>query len=89
MKISMGLKAQENAYAERINRTIKEEYLQHWKAQTYDQLKHHINRAVANYNNNRPHLHLKKLTPKDFEERWYKDPTFKKPRIRIFDDKQL
>jgi putative transposase len=89
MKISMGLRAQDNAYAERINRTIKEEYLQPWKAQTYDQLKHQLNKAVTNYNNIRPHDHLKKLTPKDFEDKWYKDPTFKKPQIRIFDDNNL
>jgi putative transposase len=79
MKISMGLKAQDNAYAERINRTIKEEYLQHWKAQTYDQLKHHLDKAVNNYNNIRPHDHLKKLTPRAFEKKWHRDPDFKKP----------
>jgi len=88
MKISMGLKAQDNAYAERINRTIKEEYLQPWKAQTYQQLKKQMDRAVANYNNVRPHCHLNKLTPKVFEEKWHKDPSFEKPRILIFDDKQ-
>jgi transposase InsO family protein len=86
MKISMGLKAQDNAYAERINRTIKDEYLQHWNAQTYDQLKLHLDKAVHHYNNIRPHDHLKKLTPKAFEEKWHRDPNFKKPRIRIFDD---
>jgi putative transposase len=89
MKISMGLKAQDNAYAERINRTIKEEYLHPWKAQTYDQLKRQLDKAVVNYNNIRPHDHLKKLTPKAFEEKWYRDPSFKKPRIHIFDDNNL
>ena len=88
MKISMGLKAQENAYAERINRTIKEEYLQHWGAKTFDQLKTHLDKAVFNYNNLRPHRHLNKLTPKTFEEKWHNDPAFKKPQILIFDDKQ-
>lgn len=87
-KISMGLKAQDNAYAERINRTIKEEYLQPWKATTYEQLKHQLAKAVTNYNTERPHNHLKKLTPKAFEEKWDHDPSFKKPRITIFDDKQ-
>src|SRR5699024_1371596 len=37
-RISMGLTAQENAYVERLNRTIKDEYLDHWKPRTFDQL---------------------------------------------------
>lgn len=89
MKISMCLKAQDNAYAERINRTIKEEYLQPWKACNYDQLKQQLDKAVFNYNNIRPHQHLKKLTPNAFEQKWHTDPNFKKPRIRIFDDNNL
>ncbi len=88
VKISMGLKAQDNAYAERINRTIKEEYLQKWNGNTYEDLKKQLNRAVHNYNNVRPHNHLNKLTPIEFENRWHQDPCFVKPRIRIFDDKQ-
>lgn len=35
-QISMALSAHDNAYAERINRTIKEEYLDHWKPQTFN-----------------------------------------------------
>ena len=85
-RISMGLIAQDNAYAERINRTIKEEYLRPWNAQNYDQLKRQLQKAVYNYNHLRPHDHLKKLTPISFEEKWHRDPTFKKPRIIIFND---
>jgi len=35
----MDLIAQDNAYAERINRTNKEEYLYYWKPKTFNQLK--------------------------------------------------
>ena len=89
VNISMGLKAQENAYAERINRTIKEEYLDLWKPSSYAELKQQIRKAVANYNQNRPHNHLKKMTPEAFEKRCLTDPKFKKPRITIFDDNNL
>jgi len=89
VKISMGLKAQENAYAERINRTIKEEYIDHWKASSYEQLKRQVRKAVTNYNQKRPHNHLRKMTPEAFEEACLKDPTFRKPRITIFDDNNL
>jgi len=38
-QISMALSAQDNAYAERINRTIKEEFLDYWKPKNFQQLK--------------------------------------------------
>jgi transposase InsO family protein len=88
IRISMGLKAQDNAYAERINRTIKEEYIHPWRAKNYDELKKHMKKAVNNYNTIRPHHHLKKLPPATFHEKWNNDKKFKKPRIVIFDDKQ-
>lgn len=89
VRISMGLKAQDNAYAERINRTIKEEYLDLWKAGSYGELKQQVRKAVTNYNQSRPHNHLKKMTPEAFEKRCLTDPKFKKPRITIFDDNNL
>jgi len=45
--ISMGLIAQENAYAERINGTIKNEFITHWNPQNYEQLKKYIKKAVT------------------------------------------
>lgn len=83
--ISMGQKAQENAYAERINRTIKEEYLDGWKATDYAQLKRHLQAAVKHYNEKRPHNHLNRMSPVDFEKNCA-NPTFEKPTITIFDD---
>jgi transposase InsO family protein len=88
-KISMGLKAQDNAYAERINRTIKEEYLQVWSPKNYDQLKMQVTKAVTHYNTKRPHNHLNRLTPAEFENRCLTDPHFKKPTITIFDENNI
>lgn len=85
-EISMGLTAQDNAYAERINRTIKDEYLDHWKASTYLQLTKNMRKAISHYNNKRPHNHLKRLTPVEFENKWKLDPDFIKPTITIFDN---
>jgi hypothetical protein len=34
----MSQSAQDNAYAERINRTIKEEYLNYWNPKSFEQL---------------------------------------------------
>lgn len=35
VNISMALSAQDNAYAERINRTIKNDYLAYWKPKSF------------------------------------------------------
>lgn len=88
-QISMGLKAQENAYAERINKTIKEEYIDLWQPKSYGQLKTQVNKAVNHYNNKRPHNHLNRLTPIEFESKYFKDPQFKKPSFTIFNENNI
>lgn len=89
VKISMGLKAQDNAYAERINRTIKEEYLNHWNASSYEQLTRQVKRAVEHYNEKRPHNHLNKMAPAEFENQCLNNQNFIHPIITIFDDNNL
>lgn len=64
--ISMGDIAQDNAYAERINRTIKEEYLDHWEINTFNRLKSCITKAVQHYNHNRKHKGIMKKSPLQF-----------------------
>ncbi|MDT0688160.1 IS3 family transposase [Salegentibacter sp. F188] len=83
--ISMALSAQDNAYAERINRTIKEEYLDHWRPQTFYQLKSQVNKAVNNYNNKRSHNHLQKRNPDEFEKYWSTLNPKERTVITIFD----
>lgn len=69
--ISMGQKAQDNAYAERVNGIIKNEYLKYWKIETKQQLARRVKKAVEHYNNNRIHRHLpERLTPISFEQRF-------------------
>lgn len=58
IQISMGLKAQDNAYAERINGTIKNEYLNRWYIDDFKMLKKRLNEAVRHYNHKRIHNHL-------------------------------
>ena len=64
--ISMALSAQDNAYAERINRTIKEEYLDYWKPKSFNQLKTMTAKAVKNYNKKRLHNNNEKMSPEKF-----------------------
>lgn len=88
-QISMALFAQDNAYAERINRTIKEEYLDYWKPKTFKELKKYIDKAVYHYNNQRPHNNIGKLAPVIFEEKWVNNQLSFKPIITIFDNESL
>lgn len=87
--ISMSGSAQDNAYAERINRTIKEEYLDHWKPVSYQQLKTHMKKAVTNYNNRRPHNNINKKTPMEFEKEWVLLSSKSRPKMTIFDHNNL
>lgn len=85
VKVSMGLCAQENAYAERINRTIKEEYLDHWKPQSFALLKRDVKKAIHQYNTQRPHDHLSKMNPIEYVNYWEGLSSQERPVLTIFD----
>lgn len=87
-KISMALSAQDNAYAERINQTIKNEYLYYWKPRNYIELQRMVKKAVFHYNNKRAHNHLNKMKPMEFYTKW-KDNLIEKPVITIFDYREV
>lgn len=71
MENSMAKEAYENPQAERINGTIKNNYLRHWSIQTYNELEKALDRAVMLYNFEKPHKSLKYLTPSRIEGRSY------------------
>ncbi len=69
IRVSMGLKAQDNAYAERINGIIKNEYLKLWEIKSFSDLKRKLKKAVNHYNEQRTHSSLpNKLSPMKFEK---------------------
>lgn len=65
---SMGKCAYENPHAERLNGTIKNDYLIYYRPSNLEELTEMLNRAVSNYNNHRPHTSLKEMCPADFEK---------------------
>ena len=68
INISMGLKGQENAYAERVNGIIKNEYLKRWEINSFEELKRKLREAVNHYNEKRIHSSLPdRLSPNAFE----------------------
>jgi len=69
LQSSMCESVYENAHAERINGTIKNDYLKGYNPSDFDQLKRQLKRAVTNYNHYRPHRSLNGMTPHLFEEK--------------------
>lgn len=82
--ISMAMTAQENAYAERIHRTIKEEYLSHWHIQTFSGLRRAVKKAVRHYNTQRLHNHLGRKTPAAYRQHILALPEPARPTMTIY-----
>lgn len=88
-KISMAKTAQDNAYAERINRTIKNDYIELWKPRDLGQLKRMMKKAVYHYNNKRPHNNIGKLSPMEFERSLQFKSTFELQTMTIFNNELI
>lgn len=65
---SMCEMAYENGKAERLNGTIKNNYLAHYTINNFEELVKKVDHAVALYNNERPHKALKFKTPINYEK---------------------
>lgn len=68
IQISMCNIVYENAHIERVNGTIKNQYLYRWKITSFIQLQNKLEKAIWAYNFEKPHRTLGKLTPVEFEE---------------------
>ena len=87
IEVSMGQKAQDNAYAERINGTIKNEYLKLWNIVDYKDLKVKVKKAVTHYNNVRKHSSLLNgVSPKEFKKIVLNLNTQERPTVIIYAD---
>jgi hypothetical protein len=83
--ISMGLIAQDNAYGERINGIIKNEYLQYRIINTLTELKREVKRAVNHYNEKRIHRHLPgKQAPRAFEKQLLSLNVQNRPKVIVY-----
>ena len=82
IKISMGMKAQDNAFAERVNGTIKNEYLKLWHIPDLKTLKKRTKQAVNHYNHKRLHLAFKnKYSPIEFKKNLLNLNTQERPMV--------
>jgi hypothetical protein len=74
IQISMGRKAQDNAFAERINGVIKNEYLIPRALKSFRQLCYYAKQAVADYNTERHHGSLGRCSPAEYEQAYWALP---------------
>jgi len=85
IEVSMCDYAWQNAYTERINRTLKNEYLRHRKIDSLEKLKKCMDLDVKAYNTDRPHWSLpQQMAPACFEEYIKGLPKGKRPKMIMY-----
>ncbi|MEM9831387.1 MAG: DDE-type integrase/transposase/recombinase [Bacteroidota bacterium] len=84
VRISMCQLVYENAHVERVNGTIKNQYLAHWNITSFAQLQKRLKQAVEAYNESKPHTALGKKSPQAFERYVSQLPRKERPRMRIW-----
>jgi putative transposase len=84
--ISMCTMAWENQFAERFNRTIKEEYLDGWEINDFATLKRSVTKAVNHYNRKRQHNNLNKISPIEFENKLLNTHSTDRVKLKLHKD---
>lgn len=83
MQISMCKLPQENSYVERIQETLKYQYLFEVEL-TQKNLSNEIRKAMRFYNFERPHRNLHNMTPVKFEQMVEKMSEITRPKFKIY-----
>lgn len=84
IRISMCNEVYENAHIERVNGTIKNQYLEHWNIATFEELESKLKTAVDTYNYHRPHSSIGSRTPFAFEQYIKELHDQNKPKLPIW-----
>ena len=85
IKVSMGMIAQDNAFVERVNGTIKNEYLKLWHIPDLKTLKKKTRQAVNHYNKKRLHMAFNnEYSPEEFKKNLLNLKTQERPMVIIY-----
>lgn len=84
IEISMCEDVLENSHIERVNETIKDQYLNRWQINSEKELIQKVKQAMDTYNNLRPHQSLNKLTPVEYENLLLKLPIEQRHKMDIY-----
>lgn len=88
IQISMCDEVYENTHIERINGTIKNQYLERMSITSYEELKKKLRQVIDTYNNSRPHQSLSKMTPFAYEQSLTQLPMDKRNKLEIYTAKK-
>lgn len=84
IRISMCNEVYENTHIERVNDTIKNQYLNRKEINNKRQLKDQMAATIKAYNESRPHQSLSKMSPIEFENYLLKVPVEKRSKLKIY-----
>lgn len=84
IRISMCNEVYENTHIERVNDTIKNQYLNRMEIHNKRQLQAKLNETIQSYNETRPHQSLQKMSPLEYEKYLLKIPTEKRSKMKIY-----
>jgi transposase InsO family protein len=88
IRISMCDEVYENTHIERINGTIKNQYLERMSIKSYEELKKKLSQVIDTYNNHRPHQSLNQMTPFAYEQSLKQIPMDKRKKLEIYTAKK-
>ena len=90
IRVSMCDAAWQNAYGERIHRTIKHEYLRHRQIDSIGRLKKHLDIDVSAYNTDRPHWSLpQQMSPASFEQYIHNISKEMRPGLKLYQSNKI
>lgn len=89
IQISMCDEVYENTHIERLNDTVKNQYLNRRNITSERQLKQEITKTMETYNSKRPHKSLAKMTPVTFEAWLQTVPMESRTKMEIYTNNQV
>jgi putative transposase len=84
IRISMCNEVYENTHIERVNDTIKNQYLLRMEINNKRQLDTKLNETIKAYNESRPHQSLNKMSPVEYENYLLGIPNDKRSNMKIY-----
>ncbi|MDQ1266102.1 MAG: putative transposase [Bacteroidota bacterium] len=87
ISVSMCDSVYENTHIERLNGIIKNEYLQHKRIETYEELQRELKKAIRLYNEERVHWSLACKTPVEYESSLERVPISERNGLILYSEK--
>ena len=84
IRISMCNEVYENTHIERVNDTIKNQYLKRMEIRNKEELKNKLGEAIKAYNEKRPHQSLNMMSPMEYEKYLLKIEKGKRHKMKIY-----